>query len=93
MKLDDPKAVEVLKALVGEATQAKAKRDERMTELLPLHEEYLRLEQESVSENVGRDGLGGLRVQLSFALLYREIGTDHLDPCQIGVICMPRGAL
>ena len=91
MKLDDPKAVEVLKALVEEATQAKAKRDERMAELLPLHEEYLRLELESGAENVGKSGIGGLRVQLSFALLYREIGTAHLHPSQVGAICVPGG--
>lgn len=89
MKLDDPAAVPVLTDLVKQAQERVRWLALRMDELRPAHDEYEKLRAEADTVNYGKVSAGGLRLQLSIALLYREIGTGHIQPHQIAEITFP----
>jgi hypothetical protein len=72
--LDDPRAVDTLSRVLKRRTERTAAAVKRLEELKPLV-----LEHEELSEIVGNQAyLAFPRTDLAFALLYREIGTEHV---------------
>jgi hypothetical protein len=78
--LDDPGAIAVLRAALDVALAEKGRRDARLAELEPLKTEYQLLENERANEGAGKSSISGLRTQLAFALLYREVGPPAQQP-------------